>query len=271
MGKLVWPAGYAMCLSLLETPSLLSLLLPKDSPRPSLFLEVGAGCGLAALAAAGAIHAASSSARPVDRVVATEMTEEGVQLLEANNALCGGLIDEVCRLDILEDADGISRLISSIQMRDLREIAHLGDAPASCASPASVLVCACDMSYDLRLVRALGAATRRLDRQLEGLRGASSSGEASLGVLVRLVLARSQNFDHLDEASLNALSEEGLQLERRYCRMTPAGVLAPYTGGSTGEDESVIFVFKVKRGGGRDSIPKVPEITQRENFNSNSN
>ena len=95
MGKLVWPAGYAMCLSLLETPSLLSLLLPEDSPRPSLFLEVGAGCGLAALAAAGAIHAASSSARPADRVVATELTEEGVQLLEANNALCGGLIDEV--------------------------------------------------------------------------------------------------------------------------------------------------------------------------------
>ena len=152
----------------------------------------------------------------------------------------------MCRLDILEDADGISRLVSSIQMSDLREIVHLGDAPASCASPASVLVCACDMSYDIRLVRALGAATRRLDWQLEGLRGASSSGEASLGVLVRLVLARSQNFDHLDEASLNALLEEGLQLEGRYCRMTPAGVLAPYTGGGTGEDESVIFVFNVK-------------------------
>jgi hypothetical protein len=74
MGKVVWPAAQALAEDLIE----FWRAEPAMPEAAATFVEVAAGAGLPALVAA-------SAGSTFGRVVATDLTEEGVQLLAAND------------------------------------------------------------------------------------------------------------------------------------------------------------------------------------------
>ena len=92
MGKVVWPAAQALAEDLIE----FWRAEPAAPEAAATFVEVAAGAGLPSLVAARA-------GSTFGRVVATDFTEEGVQLLAANDERNGSRLAATARLDLTED------------------------------------------------------------------------------------------------------------------------------------------------------------------------
>ncbi|KAL1508690.1 hypothetical protein AB1Y20_004785 [Prymnesium parvum] len=157
---------------------------PSPSPPPSIFLEVGAGAGVTALAAA----AVCGRAFPL--VLATDFTEAGVQLLEENAARNHSRL-RCARLDVCEEG----ALCAALD-------AHMCDG-----LPRDVCICACDMAYDEHAIERLFASA------------ASAAGRWRPHVW----LARSSNFEHLDEHSRAVALRHGFAVAARH-RLNGCGV-----------------------------------------------
>ena len=187
MGKVVWPAAHALAELLLEA---------WRAPRGEVvtLVEVAAGAGLPSLVAASEACAAC-----ISRVVATDFTEEGVQLLTANDERNGAHVAAVARLDLTSQG--------------------AADELVALAPPATagrLVVCACDVAYNDDAVDGLFAVAAAWWRTTT-----RASEEGSL----TLLFARSSNFEHTDNATLAAAARHGFVLVARSTRRDAAGVL----------------------------------------------
>lgn len=185
MGKVVWPAAHALAELLLEA---------WRAPRGEdvTLVEVAAGAGLPSLVAASEACAACFA-----RVVATDFTEEGVQLLRANHERNGARVAAVARLDLT--AEGAADELATL-------------APPSATG--RLVVCACDLAYNDDAVEGLFAVAAAW------WRAAASAASSEL----TLLFARSSNFEHTDEATLAAAARHGFGLAARATRRNAAGV-----------------------------------------------
>lgn len=180
MGKLVWPAGHAVAEVFARIPS--------EAVSSSLaVVEVGAGAGVPSLVAAAV------GARVA---IATDFTEECVELLRHNDALNGRKLTECVRLDVGEHSS-LEELLRQHRVTD--------------AVWPHVLVVACDCSYDPKTVTNLFASAGQL--------------------LVRpmapsplVCFARADMFAHLDEHTVAAARMYGFDLAAR-THHRAAGVL----------------------------------------------
>ncbi len=178
MGKLLWPAGHAVA-------EMLAGVAPAAAASSLAVLEIGAGAGVPSLVAAK-VGARST--------IATDFTEECVELLRHNDVLNGRKLTDCARLDVSEH----SCLLELLRQHGLAEAD-------------SVLIVACDCSYDPTTVTNLFA----------------SAGQLLLrpGVASPLIcFARAGMFAHLDEHTFATAHASGFALCRRTHRRA-AGVL----------------------------------------------
>ena len=217
MGKVSWPAGHALADWILERGDAAG-----DAPPEATLVEVGAGCGLPALAAAALGRAAGWSC-----VAATDFVEHAVELLRENVVRNAAQI-HVARLDAVEG--GVAALSAVIDEAET--------AAAAAPPPRELWIVAADIHYHEAVVAALLAA-------------AAGVARAWPSRCVRVVLARSSNFEHCDAAVERAAAECGLRLVRRHVRRA-AGVLdaigldggAAYVG--CDDDVSDLFEYEVE-------------------------
>ena len=217
MGKVSWPAGHALADWILERGDAAG-----DAPPEATLVEVGAGCGLPALAAAALGRAAGWSC-----VAATDFVEHAVELLRENVVRNAAQI-HVARLDAVEG--GVAALSAVIDEAET--------AAAAAPPPRELWIVAADIHYHEAVVAALLAAAAGVARARPSRR-------------VRVVLARSSNFEHCDAAVERAAAECGLRLVRRHVRRA-AGVLdaigldggAAYVG--CDDDVSDLFEYEVE-------------------------
>ena len=217
MGKVSWPAGHALADWILERGDAAG-----DAPPAATLVEVGAGCGLPALAAAALGRAAGWSC-----VAATDFVEHAVELLRENVVRNAAQI-HVARLDAVEG--GVAALSAVIDEAET--------AAAAAPPPRELWIVAADIHYHEAVVAALLAAAAGVARARPSRR-------------VRVVLARSSNFEHCDAAVERAAAECGLRLVRRHVRRA-AGVLdaigldggAAYVG--CDDDVSDLFEYEVE-------------------------
>ena len=178
MGKLLWPAGQAIA-------EMLAGVTPAAAASSLAVLEIGAGAGVPALIAA------QVGARVA---IATDFTEESVELLRYNDGLNGQRLTGCSRLDVGEP----SCMLECVRQHGLAE-----------ADP--VLIVACECSYDPTTVTKLFASAGQLL-----LRPGAASP--------LICFARSDVFAHLDEHTFAAAHAGGFALCRREHRRA-AGVL----------------------------------------------
>ena len=194
MGKVVWPAAHALAELLLESASEKA---PEE--RCAAFVEVAAGAGLPSLVAAS-----STCGGAFGRVVATDFTEEQVQLLDANDERNGRRIAATATLDLTSE-----------------------DAPAELArltpDAGAVVLAACDLAYNDAAVVCLFAVAAAWWRDRGG--GGGAAGEATAPCRLSVLFSRSSNFEHTDEATLAAAAAHGFALARRETRRGVPGVL----------------------------------------------
>ena len=217
MGKVSWPAGHALADWILERGDAAG-----DAPTAATLVEVGAGCGLPALAAAALGRAAGWSC-----VAATDFVEHAVELLRENVVRNAAQI-HVARLDAVEG--GVAALSAVIDEAET--------AAAAAPTPRELWIVAADIHYHEAVVAALLAAAGGVARARPTRR-------------VRVVLARSSNFEHCDDAVERSAAECGLRLVRRHTRRA-AGVLdaigldggAAYVG--CDDDVSDLFEYEVE-------------------------
>ena len=202
MGKLLWPAGQAIA-------EMLAGVAPAAAASSLAVLEIGAGAGVPALIAA------QVGARVA---IATDFTEESVELLRYNDGLNGQRLTGCARLDVGEP----SCMLECLRQHGLAE-----------ADP--VLIVACECSYDPTTVTKLfvsagqlllrpGAASPLICSE-SGFRKrfcVSESGFVSASPLI--CFARADVFAHLDEHTFAAAHASGFTLCRRE-RRRAAGVL----------------------------------------------
>jgi hypothetical protein len=98
-----------------------------------------------------------------------------------------------------------------------------------------VVVCACDVFYDPDVIDAIVRAFALLARRLP----------VSDAHHVRLLLARSANFDHLDGALETALTRHGVFLHTRLQRRVPGGVIEALGIGPAIDDDVAVFVLRI--------------------------
>ena len=178
MGKLLWPAGQAIA-------EMLAGVAPAAAASSLAVLEIGAGAGVPALIAA------QVGARVA---IATDFTEESVELLRYNDRLNGQKLTGCARLDVGEP----SCMLECLRQHGLAE-----------ADP--VLIVACECSYDPTTVTKLFASAGQLL-----LRPGAASP--------LICFARADVFAHLDEHTFAAAHASGFTLCRRE-RRRAAGVL----------------------------------------------
>ena len=202
MGKLLWPAGQAIA-------EMLAGVTPAAAASSLAVLEIGAGAGVPALIAA------QVGARVA---IATDFTEESVELLRYNDRLNGQKLTGCARLDVGEP----SCMLECLRQHGLAE-----------ADP--VLIVACECSYDPTTVTKLfvsagqlllrpGAVSPLICSE-SGFRKrfcVSESGFVSSSPLI--CFARADVFAHLDEHTFAAAHASGFTLCRRE-RRRAAGVL----------------------------------------------
>ena len=164
MGKLLWPAGDAVARLLLRLP---------PPPQPTAMLEIGAGAAVPSLVAAA--HGTFTRG-----VVATDAFEEVVQLVCHHDELNGARLTAAERLDVAERG----ALHSIVEAR----FGLHADAP-------SILLVACEMSYDPEAITNLFAAAAELLRHDPVL-----------------LFSRSQVFEHLDEHQAAVARAHGFAL-----------------------------------------------------------
>ena len=178
MGKLLWPAGHAVAQLIARVPTTLAA-------SHLAVLEVGAG------AAVPSLVAAAIGAR---KVIATDFTEEGVELIRYNDSLNGRKLTACERLDVREHSSSLELL----RQHGLTEAD-------------SVLIVACDCSYDpITVTNLFASASQLLVRP-----GAASP---------LICFARADLFAHLDDHVLAAAQAHGFALARRVSQRA-AGVL----------------------------------------------
>ncbi len=199
MGKVVWPAGHAAAEALAGGGARRSA-----TGSRAVLVEVGAGAALPSLVAA-----AEASPFCWDRVLATDFTEEGVQLIEHNcrlNGRCSRL--SISRLDVVSDPAALSRLLEPVEAALAAE-ARAGKRAVAEVARHDVCVLACDMSYDPDAVlRLFDSASRLRTREWRPI----------------VAFWRSDNFEHLDDYTVRTAGACGFELrDRRACRA--AGVL----------------------------------------------
>ena len=187
MGKVVWPAAHALAELLLE-----AWRAPRD--EVVTLVEVAAGAGLPSLVAASEACSACFA-----RVVATDFTEEGVQLLRANDERNGAHVAAIARLDLT--AQGAADELTAL-------------APP--ATTGRLVVCACDLAYNDDAVDGLFAVAAAWWR---------ATTLTSEGGSLTLFFARSSNFEHTDGATLATAMRHGFVLVARTTRRDAAGVL----------------------------------------------
>lgn len=195
MGKQVWPAAQALAEDLIE----FWRAKPAVPEAATTFVEVAAGAGLPSLVAA-------SAGSTFGRVVATDFTEEGVQLLAANDERNGSRLTATARLDLTEE--GAAEVLAQL-------------APP--VAGGSVVFGACDLAYNDAAVVGLFAAAAAW------LRGAPAVGAAPRPQL-RVLFARSSNFEHTDAATHAAAAAYGFALARCATRRGVPGVLDSSSG-----------------------------------------
>ena len=178
MGKLLWPAGQAIA-------EMLAGVTPAAAASSLAVLEIGAGAGVPALIAA------QVGARVA---IATDFTEESVELLRYNDRLNGQKLTGCARLDVGEP----SCMLECLRQHGLAE-----------ADP--VLIVACECSYDPTTVTKLFVSAGQLL-----LRPGATSP--------LICFARADVFAHLDEHTFAAAHASGFTLCRRE-RRRAAGVL----------------------------------------------
>ena len=188
MGKVVWPAAQALAEDLIE----FWRAEPAMQKAEATFIEVAAGAGLPSLVA-------SSAGSTFGRVVATDFTEEGVQLLAANNERNGSRLAATARLDLMDE--GAAEVLVQL-------------APP--IKGAYVVLGACDLAYNDAAVGGLFAAAATW------LRRAPDVGP---GPRLRVLFARSSNFEHTDADTRAAAAAYGFTLARCATRRGVPGVL----------------------------------------------
>ena len=190
MGKVVWPAAQALAEDLIE----FWRAEPAMPEAAATFVEVAAGAGLPALVAA-------SAGSTFGRVVATDLTEEGMQLLAANDERNGSRLAATARLDLTEE--GAAEVLAQL-------------APP--VAGGCVVLGACDLAYNDAAVGGLFAAAAAW------LRGAPDVG-AGPRPRLRVLFARSSNFEHTDPNTRAAAAAHGFALARCATRRGVPGVL----------------------------------------------
>ena len=189
MGKVVWPAAQALAEDLIEF-----WRAEPATPEPAAtFIEVAAGAGLPSLVAA-------SAGSTFGRVVATDFTEEGVQLLAANDERNGSRLAATARLDLTEE--GAAEVLAQL-------------APPIAGG--CVVLGACDLAYNDAAVGGLFAAAAAW------LRGAPP--DVGARPRLRVLFARSSNFEHTDADTRAAAAAYGFTLARCATRRGVPGVL----------------------------------------------
>lgn len=223
MGKVLWPAGHAMSLLLLErltdnavrqnldvVRSTIGNSFADTIHRSRVFVEVGAGSG------APSLTASAMSNHHFTFVVATDFTEVGVQLLEAN-IQCNGSRARASYLDIT-DALSLCHLLDTIC-----ESGHY-----------EVWICACDMSYDGTAIEALFSAAELVRRHSE------SRWQPQVW------FARSSNFEHMDSHTHQCARAHHFSM-RESLLIKAAGVqdsISPTYFSPCVDDTVAIFVFE---------------------------
>ena len=203
MGKIVWPAGHAV-------GALLSKLSERDAGRFSL-IEVGAGAGVPSLVAAAVGL----------RSVATDFTEECVELLVHNDALNGHRLGACARLDVAEHSE-LKRLMASHGLFD---------------APAQVIVscdcsCACFDSHVLGEPYSLlcsdchapSVACADDPKTVADLFASASMVLDYPAANALILVARIKLFSHVDEHTFAVASSHGFELVGRTAHEA-AGVL----------------------------------------------
>ena len=175
MGKLVWPAGHAV--------ASLFARLPWSAANFSV-VEVGAGAGAPSLVAA---HLGA-------RTIATDFTEECVELLRHNDEMNGSRLTATARLDVNEH----TALLELVRQHGLTD-----NMP--------VMIVACDCSYDPKTVADIFASC--------GLLLVRPSAPIPL-----VCFARADTFAHLDEHATTMARSNGFELAVRTTHRA-AGVL----------------------------------------------
>ena len=194
MGKVVWPAAQALAEDLIE----FWRAEPAMQKAEATFIEVAAGAGLPSLVAA------TGAGSTFGRVVATECTEEGVQLLAANDERNGSQLAATARLDLTEE--GAAEVLAQL-------------APPIAGG--CVVLGACDLAYNDAAVGGLFAAAATW------LRRAPDVGP---GPRLRVLFARSSNFEHTDADTRAAAAAYGFALARCATRRGVPGVLDSSSG-----------------------------------------
>lgn len=97
-----------------------------------------------------------------------------------------------------------------------------------------MVVCACDVFYDPNVIDAIVRSFAHLAATLCPSQAAHA----------RLLLARSGNFDHLDEALETALSRHGVCMHARMRRSVPGCVMEAMGIGPAMDEEVVVFVLR---------------------------
>ena len=193
MGKVVWPAAQALAEDLIE----FWRAEPAAPEAAATFVEVAAGAGLPSLVAARA-------GSTFGRVVATDFTEEGVQLLAANDERNGSRLAATARLDLTEE--GAAEVLAQL-------------APP--VAGGCVVLGACDLAYSDAAVGGLFAAAAAWLR---------SAADVGARPRLRVLFARSSNFEHTDTATRAAAAAHGFALARRATRRGVPGVLDSSSG-----------------------------------------
>ena len=156
--------------------------------------------------------------RRFQRVIATEMTEQGVELLLANNEANGAVIDHVARLDVLDrGGEAVCGLLL--------------DGPGAGGAAGGYVVCACDIFYDERVIEAILECTAALRAGAPGSR-------------VRLLIARSANFDHNDAFLLRASRRHGLEIRSRLSHVVAGYLLQQLDVGPAVDDDVQVFCLE---------------------------
>ena len=225
MGKLVWPAAIALAQHMLDQDE--EDILRFVGTQSAAFVELGAGAGLASIVAAGSskclaqIQPTPSQSCTLPRnlekrfrsgILATEMTEAGVELISKNININNARV-RVARYNVIEDCGSI--LSSSI--------------------PADVdilVLCSCDLFYDEDCIRSQVDLFAYLCR-------------ARQAVLDRFIVARSSNFDYLDDILVSSASANGLRIEESIEHIVSGGLLEELAIGPPMDESCAIYVISL--------------------------
>lgn len=174
MGKILWPAGHAVALQLAKG----------TGSCPSGLVEIGAGAAAPSLTAA---------ARGVmGGVVATDAFEANVALIRHNAELNGGSLKLCCRLDV-SDHEMLHRVVNE------HAVDLLGSPRSQDDEGSSLLLLACDMSYDANAISSLFASMKSL----------LTARPASRPLLL---FARAELFQHMDATTSDHAQRHGFSL-----------------------------------------------------------